>query len=267
MLTLNRRTYVISSALLILLGMVGGVIFAITTHFAGASENVETIDLSTVKEDAIKELYDSEGRQKNPHRVMQDVVKDVDGGFGGYYFDPANPTTAYVYMKDTTKTTEAANIFRNLFPDNSKYTTIEVVRGAYTVDELTDWFYQAFAAVEAANVTVLSASMNIMENEFQLTVGNTSALATAWDVIDDLDIPRGAVSLSVGQTSRLADGDNVQAKWRPTVGGIKIEGPVECTLGFVALKDGVEGVVVASHCTNISERVGGNDHQPPTVSR
>ena len=261
MLTLRRRTYVISSALLIVLGMMGGVVFAITTHFAGAQENVEAIDLSTVQEDAIKNLYDADGRMKNPHREMQNDTKDYSGGFGGYYFDPANPTTAYVYMKDTTKAADAEDAFRAAYPNNSKYTRIMVVPGSYSVDDLTDWYYQAVAALDSAsNVTLTSSSMNIMGNGFRLTVDSDDGQRAAWAIIDDLSIPRGAVSLTVGRATFLADGNNVDAKWRPVVGGVKVEGPTGCTIGFVTIMDGEEGMVVASHCTNTSRAVGGNNN-------
>ena len=67
----------------------------------------------------------------------------------------------------------------------------------------------------------------------------------------------------------LADKDSVRAKWRPLVRGIQHEEgwyTGTCTIGFVTERDDVEGLVIASHCTNEDGDIGGLDdadvHQP-----
>ena len=50
-----------------------------------------TIDLSKVKEDAVKELYDSSGKPKNDDRDVQAISKANAGGFGGFYFERTTP--------------------------------------------------------------------------------------------------------------------------------------------------------------------------------
>lgn len=84
----------------------------------------------------------------------------------------------------------------------------------------------------------------------------------------------GAVRFVERNIQLYADKDNVRAKWRPVVGGIqhKTQGTLPfggCTIGFVTRRDGVKGMVLASHCTNTSGSIGGNDsaqiHQPVRI--
>ena len=70
------------------------------------------VELEEVREDVVRELYDSSDRMVNPDRKMQSIAKANDGGFGGYYFDENNPSTVYVYMLDVTKAAEAEAAFR-----------------------------------------------------------------------------------------------------------------------------------------------------------
>jgi hypothetical protein len=58
----------------------------------------------------------------------------------------------------------------------------------------------------------------------------------------------------------LADKDNVDAKWRPLVGGIQHQQEaygIKCTISFGAERGNVEGLVLASHCTNERKVPGG----------
>ena len=89
--------------------------------------------------------------------------------------------------------------------------------------------------------------------------------------MDELGIPRDAVTLEIGGGWSVLSNerDSVQAEWRPIVGGIQIQRSSElCTIGFTTIRDGVNGMITASHCTNNSSYVGGMNntrfHQPDT---
>ena len=88
--------------------------------------------------------------------------------------------------------------------------------------------------------------------------------------MENLGIPEEAVIIGENYLRPLADKDSVRAKWRPLVGGIQHEegwqNGTTCTIGFVTERDGVDGLIIASHCTNSEGDIGGLDdadvHQP-----
>ena len=180
------------------------------------------VELGEVSEDAVKELYDSSGRMVNPDRKLQSVAKANAGGFGGYYFDENNPSTVYVYMVDVTKDAEAEAAFRAIQNKDAQYTRIVPVQGNHSMDDLVDWFYQALKAFDDGGIQVNGAGLRLRDNGFSFMLGGN--LDGAWAIIDELGIPRDAASLTMGEWELLADKDNVQARWRPVVGGIQIEG-------------------------------------------
>lgn len=200
------------------------------------------VELAEVREDVVRELYDSSGRMVNPDRKMQSIAKANDGGFGGYYFDENNPSTVYVYMLDVTKAAEAEAAFRAAQNKDAQYTRVVPVQGNHSMDDLVDWFYQTLKAFDDGGIQVNGAGLRVRDNGFAFMLGGD--LDGAWAIIDELGIPRDAASLTIGEWELLADKDNVQARWRPVVGGIEIEGVYtyqRCTLGFVTIRDGVRG--------------------------
>ena len=80
------------------------------------TDQTSRVNLSDIQEDVVRELYDSSGKMINPDRQMQDIAKAGDGGFGGYYFDPNDPSTVYIYMTDMTKAAAAEVAFRAAQP-------------------------------------------------------------------------------------------------------------------------------------------------------
>ena len=181
--------------------------------------------LSEVQEDAVREIYDSSGRAKNPDRGIQSISKANAGGFGGFYFDDNDPTIAYVYMLDITETTAAETAFRAAYSKDSESTRIVPVQADHSLDELVNWLYDGVEALHAAGIETSSAGMRILENRFDLAVTNESQLGDAYAVLDGMGVPRGAYNLGSGKWRALGDRDNVQSKWRPVVGGVRVYTP------------------------------------------
>ena len=173
------------SILLVLVALLVGLIFMGT----GSSPSGHPIDLSEVKEDAVREIYDSSGRAKNPDRGIQSISKANAGGFGGFYFDPNNPSTVYVYMKDITETTAAETAFRAAYSKDSEITRIVPVQADHSLDELVNWLYDGVEALHAAGIETSSAGMRILENRFDLAVTNESQLGDAYAVLDGMGVP------------------------------------------------------------------------------
>ena len=65
----------------------------------------DIVDLNQIKEEAIRNLFDSAGNMINPNRQLASVARDHEGGFGGYYFHETDRSIVFVYMLDVTKTT------------------------------------------------------------------------------------------------------------------------------------------------------------------
>ena len=253
---------------------VGLVALLLALIFMGTSstptDNTSQVNLSDVQEDAVKELYDSSGAMINPDRQMQSIAKDNAGGYGGHYFDDDDPSTVYVYMTDVTETAAAEAAFRAAQREDEEYTNVVVLQGQYSMADLVDWFYQTLQAFNRGGVDVNGAGLHPADNGFTFKVGANDG-DRAWAIIDELGVPRGAVTLQIGGgwTALSNERDSVRAEWRPIVGGIQIQRSSElCTIGFTTIRDNVRGMITASHCTNNSSYIGGdnnaNFHQPDT---
>ena len=165
-----------------------------------ATPTDSAIDLSEVKEDAVRRLYDSSGNLINSDRKSQAISRKYEGGFGGFYFDDDDPSVVYVYMLDPTKASEAEMAFRAVHTKDRKYTKVVPVQGLYSLDELTDWFYLALEAFNDSDAVVLTIwGLSELNNALEFSVHQD--LDAAWAVIDSLGIPRGAVILDVGGVS------------------------------------------------------------------
>ena len=165
------------------------------------------IDLSRVKEDAVKALYDASGRMRNPDREVQSISRENAGGFGGFYFDEDDPTVAYVYMKDITETAAAETAFRAAYAKDSEITRIVPVQTDHSLDELVDWLYDGVNALERAGIETASAGMRILDNRFAVNVTNENQMNKASVVLDAMGVPRSAYELGAGKWEALPDRD------------------------------------------------------------
>ena len=155
------------------------------------------VELGEIREDVVRELYDSSGRMANPDRKMQSIAKANDGGFGGYYFDENNPSTVYVYMLDVTKAAEAEEAFRASQNKDAQYTRVVPVQGNHSMDDLVDWFYQTLKAFDDGGIQVNGAGLRLRDNGFSFMLEGD--LDGAWAIIDELGIPRDAASLTIAE--------------------------------------------------------------------
>ena len=232
------------------------------------------VDPSEIQEDTIREMYDSSGRFIDPDDKMSSAASSNPGGFGGFYFDPNDPSTVYVYMKDTSRTAAAETALRAALHDDSQYTNIVPVNGKYSMDELVAWHRALLQSLDDTDIEVGATWMSPEDNAFRVDIANESDVDTAWGLVDGLNIPRDAVLLEVGgewETLAYDDKSHLDAKWRPVVGGVRHTSAIACTIGAVTERDGVAGVIIASHCTRSDRRIGGLDgaevHQPGETNK
>ena len=231
--------------------------------------DTDVVDLDQIKEDVIRELFDSTGKMIDPKRQLAKVARDHEGGFGGYYFHETDKSIAYVYMQDLTETTSAEDAFRSAYNGDREITQIIPVQGDYSFDQLVEWYHILDRAFAESDIRTGTGSVRVLENRIRFGLRDAGQIDDALRIIQRLEVPEGAVVLVEDHITLLTDEDSVRAKWRPLVGGIQHEEgwyTGTCTTGFVTERDDVEGLVIPSHCTNEDEDVGGLDdadvHQP-----
>ena len=228
------------------------------------------VDLDQISEDAVRSLLDSNGNVINPKQQLAVIAKEHKGGFGGYYFHETDKSTVYVYMKDVVEAEAAEAAFRAAYSGDRKVTQVIPVQGDYSFDQLVEWFNLLDKTLIESGIFPARASIREIENRIRIGLQDEGQIDDAHRIMQRLGIPAEAVVVNQDYLRLLADKDSVRAKWRPLVGGIQHEeawgGWGLCTIGFVTERDDVEGLVVASHCTNGDGDIGGLDdadvHQP-----
>ncbi len=221
-----------------------------------------------VREDSVKSVLNSKGKVIDPNRQMASVASSHEGGFGGWYFSD-DKDTVYVFMKDTTKTAAARSAFEAAYSGRHAPANTVVVAGSYSLDDLSNWFYQIIEGLNAEGISFRSASIDHSGNIITIGLAEASHRDTARRIMEDLEIPTGAVELTRRGDGRLLDGEALDEEWRPVVGGIQrqqVFDGLKCTIGFGTERNDEEGFILASHCTNEQEDIGDLDnatiHQP-----
>ena len=240
-----------------------------TTLASDSISSTTVVDLDQIREDAVRSLFDSNGKLIDPRQQLAGIAEEHEGGFGGYYFHETDKSIVYVYMKDVTKTAAAEAAFRAAYDGDHQVSQIVPVEGNYSFKQLVDWFGTLDDAMIEGGIPPARASIREIENRIRIGLRDGGQIETVRGIMERLGIPEGAVVVEEDYIRLLADRDSVHAKWRPLVGGIQHETAWytnRCTIGFVTERDDVEGLIVASHCTNSDQDIGGVDnadiHQP-----
>ena len=203
-------------------------------------------------EDTVREILDDEGNPVNPDARLAAIAEEQAGGFGGFYFDESDESIAYVYMRDITQTDAAATAFNAAYGGSRAITQIISVQGQYAFNDLFRWFQVLDRALVEGGVYPTSGAVMELENRIVFGVRSSADLTSAQEVLQDSGVPEGAVVFNV-ETNEPLDKGALDEEWRPVVGGIQHqeeEYGVKCTIGFGTERDGEQGLVLASHCTN-----------------
>ena len=188
------------------------------------------------------------------------AVAQAVPGFGGYFIDESGAPTVYLTDPAQRPAAEAALAgFLSSFGWGAS--DLRVRQGQYDYAQLDAWYRGSWARALAVPGAVFS---DIDEGSNRLRFGgvNAAAVASIVSTLASLGVPAAAVDVQLAapvlQTASLRD------KIRPPHGGLQIQffaSPVSplvsvCTLGFNAVRDGVQSFITNSHCTN---RQGGTD--------
>ena len=165
----------------------------------------DVVDLNQIKEDVVKELFDSSGKMINPDRQLANVARDHEGGFGGYYFHETDKSIVFVYMLDVTNTAAAEAAFRAAYHGSREITQIIPVQGDYSLDQLVEWFHILDRALIESGIPPARASVREVENRIRIGLFDEDQIDDALQIMERLGIPEGAVVLKEGYMELLAD--------------------------------------------------------------
>ena len=165
----------------------------------------DVVDLSQIKEEAVRNLFDSTGKRINPNRQVAKIARDHEGGFGGYYFHETDKSIVYVYMQDVTKTAAAEAAFRAAYSGDRKITQIIPVQGDYSLDQLVEWFYILDGALIESGIPPARASVREIENRIRIGLFDADQIDDVLHIMERLGIPEGAVVVKEDYLRLLAE--------------------------------------------------------------
>ncbi len=176
-------------------------------------------------------------------------------GFGGMFVDEEKDTL-YVYLAagQPADVAELDNaITEVLGSSRPAQHRLVVLPGQYTFLELKNWNDQLRQAVLPMPGVVLTG-IDDGKNRLKVGVETTATASAVEDELAALGIPSEAVNL-VQMEPLEAEAGSLTGRTRPLVGGLNIQrsktaGNSQCSLGLVAIRQGVAGFVTASHCAN-----------------
>lgn len=199
-----------------------------------------------------------------------------DPAFGGMFVDADGRLTMYVRddalaaqdgrSRLATMSVDALTSFRGneQIAEAAATRRINVLPAKFSFTQLYDWHEQAKAVVLGVPGVVLT---DISEDRNRLRVGvETAELAgSVRRRLANAAIPSDAVIVEL--TPPMRQLASLRSKFRPLKGGIQINfSNYLCTLGFLAIRAGVTGVVTNSHCTSIQGGVQSTIFHQPVAS-
>lgn len=196
-------------------------------------------------------LQSEVAQQETPEQM--DVARAVPG-FGGYFIDETGSPT--VWLTDPSRRPEAEQALAG-FLDSYGWTAadLKVRQADYEYARLDAWHAGAWREVLALSGAV-STDVDEGRNRLRFTGLDAGVLAQIAATLSGLGVPAAATALEVrGPVERVVA---LTDKVRPPHGGYQIQffttpaSPLVflCTLGFNAVKDGVQSFLTNSHCTN-----------------
>jgi hypothetical protein len=176
-------------------------------------------------------------------------------GFGGYYIDESGAPT--VWLTDVSRRAEAEQALAG-FLTSFGWTgaNLKVRQASYDYLQLDAWYRQAWPRVLALTGAV-STDLDEGRNRLRFTGVDASVLTNIASTVAGLGIPAAATVLQVRGPVRQVTA--LRDKVRPPHGGFQIQffplpaSPLVlvCTLGFNAVKNGVNSFITNSHCSNV----------------
>lgn len=172
-------------------------------------------------------------------------------GFGGFFFDDAGRPTVYLTDARGRAQVEGA-LAPFLQASGLSPSQLQVRHGELDYRRLESWFADLTPAALAVPGAVF-ADLDEASNRVRIGVEHATALNGVRRVLAARGIPATAVVLQ--ETEPIHNAATLRNRLRPVLAGLQINfTQFICTLGFNAVRSGVNSFVTASHC---SEKQGG----------
>ena len=168
-------------------------------------ERGATVNLDEIKEQAVRDLFDDRGRMVNPDQRLARIAAEHKGGFGGYYFDETDRSTAYVYMLDPSQTEAAKAAFRAAYRGDRQVDWIVPVQGDYAFNDLLEWFHVLDTAMVENGIHPSTGGVREISNRIRFGLEDIGQATDARRIMSDLDIPQGAVVFEKEKIKLLAN--------------------------------------------------------------
>jgi len=178
-------------------------------------------------------------------------------GFGGLFVDQSGKLNVYL-----TDAAQQAGTMQKALGGEAR-----VLHGDYRIEDLLGWRDRLRSLLSLPTVNMLDAD----EGRNRVVVGVEPGLADAErNSVREAIVARGVPASAVVIEERAAIHELVAQptttlddKFRPVPGGVQLMFPINpptygvCTVGFVAKRAGVTGVVVNAHCTSTRGEIDG----------
>lgn len=211
---------------------------------------------------------------RNANDVFADLGRAVPE-FGGMFVDEQRNDTLDVYVLGNdpslaARLDVAINAIPELAMTRAQQTQIKLLAARYTFLQLKEW-HDRMSVVLLGHPSVVLTAIDQQANRLLVGVEDFSAEAEVAAELARLGIPRAAIKLEFmqnleetpavhepgGLVATNSPGVTLQSKIRPLVGGIEIthkegDSVFACTLGFIAERSRVSGIVTNSHCTEVA---------------
>jgi hypothetical protein len=142
---------------------------------------------------------------------------------------------------------------------------IKIVEGDYDIKQLVKWRAGLYRMLALPGV--ISTDLDERRNRLAIGIETPGSRPEVEAALDSLGVPREAVIIEIDQPVGFQA--TLRDRFRPLPGGVQIEGDagafafLTCTMGFNAIRSGVNGFVTNSHCTKNQGGSEGTDfHQP-----
>lgn len=200
--------------------------------------------------------------QEEAFQTLDEKFADIAArlpGFGGMFM--GDNDVLFVYMRDLNsatlqeiETAIAAEFSADRIPSGG----IQILQADYGFTELKNW-HDRHSEVTLKLPGVVFVDISESLNRLKIGISAMSFQTNVLNTLNQQGVPDEAVEFVEVAPFDISSGHSLQNRQRPLLGGIEISpnGGL-CTLGWLAVLNGVAGFVTNSHCTATRGMVDGS---------
>ncbi len=193
------------------------------------------------------------------------IISTKSSSFAGLYRD-RDTGKLVINLIDVSQKDVALQAAANVLDaDRISKEGVEVRQVKYSMAQLKTW-KDAVSQVMFDTEGVVAVGVDQVRNRVFVGVNDDKSKSVIRSKLTELNLPEDAFSIALMQ---FKDAVGLQDNVRPLIEGIGIatKNSGDCTMAFVADRQGVRGFVTASHCTDTAATYdSGKIYQPYTIS-